>query len=307
MVDNKIISQVVSALLNQNGGNKTVSKLYGTVEVNDGHKFVKLDGSDTLTAIVEGTEVMAGDRVLVAIENHQAVVLSNITSPASARTATNFMDFTEDGLIIGVIAGTDGSPPQSIVIGSLNDGEEGVYLRVGTTVIAKFIGDENGYSKIEFGPFRIQGSQDEYFAFLDSLGLNIYLNYRGPNIFDAATRIQPGYVAINNVLGNYIEMKNGGVNAENGCNTKVSHVSVSSAATISVNHGSTYSGSIQAVVPVGYTPCGIMKRQILGQPYYFTYLELDSTGKISYTIYNATSSDGTGISVHFTIACALTG
>lgn len=307
MVDNKIISQVVSALLNQNGGNKTVSKLYGTVEVNDGHKFVKLDGSDTLTAIVEGTEVMDGDRVLVAIENHQAVVLSNITSPASARTATNFMDFTEDGLIIGEIAGTDGSPPQSIVIGSLNDGEEGVYLRVGTTVIAKFIGDEYGYSKIEFGPFRIQGSQDEYFAFLDSLGLNIYLNYRGYDDFDAATRIQPGYVAINDILGNYIEMTNGGVNAENGCNTKVAHVSVSSAATISVNHGSTYSGSIQAVVPVGYTPCGIMKRQILGQPYYFTYLELDNTGKISYTIYNASSADGTGISVHFTIACVFTG
>ena len=307
MVDNKIISQVVSALLNQNGGNKAVSKLYGTVEVNDGHKFVKLDGSDTLTAIVEGTEVMDGDRVLVAIENHQAVVLSNITSPASARTATNFMDFTEEGLVIGEIAGSEGNPPQSIVIGSLNENEEGVYLRVGTTIIAKFIGDEYGYSKIEFGPFHIADSQDEYFAFLDSLGLNIYLNYRGYDDFDAATRIQPGYVAINDILGNYIEMTNGSINAENGCNTKVAHVSVSSAATISVNHGSTYSGSIQAVVPVGYTPCGIIKRQILGQPYYFTYLELDSTGKISYTIYNASSSDGTGISVHFTIACVMTG
>ena len=145
MLDNKIVNQVVNALLNQNGGRKEPTKLYGTVVVVDDKKYVKLDGSDTLTGIVEGTEVMADDRVLVSIENHQAVVLSNITSPASARTATNFMDFSEEGLVIGQLT-TPGGAPQSMIIGSLGEGEQGIYLRVGENVIAKFIGDEFNYS-----------------------------------------------------------------------------------------------------------------------------------------------------------------
>lgn len=108
-VDNNLIGQVVKALSNQNGGSNNLNKFYGTVATVDGRKCVKLDGSDVYTAVVEGTEVMDGDRVLVGIENHQAVVYANITSPASARTATNFMDFSEDegGLIIGELLDDD--------------------------------------------------------------------------------------------------------------------------------------------------------------------------------------------------------
>lgn len=156
MLDNKIINQVVSALLNQNGGSKTLSRLYGTVEVVDGKKYVKLDGSDSLTAIVEGTEVMAGDRVLVSIENHQAVVVSNITSPASARTATSYMDFRDGGLVIGELL-DDGNDFNVLVKA------DGIYFRNGfgenAIELAKYTGTNiilGSYSEIN-----IQASSDQ--------------------------------------------------------------------------------------------------------------------------------------------------
>lgn len=305
MLDNKIINQVVSALLNQNGGSKTLSKLYGTVEVVDGKKYVKLDGSDSLTAIVEGTEVMAGDRVLVSIENHQAVVISNITSPASARTATNFMDFTEEGLIIGQMTGPDGIP-QSIVIGSLDEGEEGIYLRVGNDVIAKFIGDEYGYSKIEFGPFIPSDSDDEYLAFLDSDGLNIYKNYRGYDDFDECTRISSGFITTTDSLGNYIEMLNGSVHADNGCNAKVIYLTAS-ATGLTVSAGGTTDGGVQFAVPVNYTPIGILAYEAKNHPCYFIKTDLDLDGKLYYKVHNPSSTNWTGVDLSFQISCVWTG
>lgn len=297
---------------------------YGTIvdvtTVNDERiAYVHLDGSepDTRTPVVEGTEVMKDDRVVVTIENHKAVVISNITSPASARTAKNYMDLVEgeteeeSGLKIGYL---DSDINQYNVLIT----PVGMYFRNGDNVLAKYASDgttlydENGEEMALFKESGIKlnlGYSEgvSHTAFLRGGALDLYQNWQGPDDFDAATRLRPGYVAINDILNTYIEMKSGNVNAENGCNANIVYVSVSSASTISVNHGDTYSGSIQAVVPVGYTPCGIVKRQILGQPYYFTYLELDDTGEISYTIYNASSSDGTGISVHFTIACIFTG
>ena len=215
MLDNRIVNKVVSALLNQNGGNSQPTKLYGTVVVSEGNKFVKLDGSDILTAIVEGTEVIDGDRVLVSIENHQAVVLSNITSPASARTATSYMDFREEGLVIGEIESFDGEPPQSIVIGSLGEGEQGVYLRVGDDVIAKFIGNGSGYSKVELGPF------DEYTAILDANGLNVYQNYEGYDNYDSLLRLQSGYIEMLGQEGYGFESHGGGFTADGTYKTRL--------------------------------------------------------------------------------------
>lgn len=156
MLDNKIVNQVVSALLNQNGGNNHPTKLYGTAVVNDGDKYVKLDGSDTLTAIVEGTEVIDGDRVLVSIENHQAVVVSNITSPASARTATSYMDFMDGGLVIGELL-DDGNDFNVLVKA------DGIYFRNGfgdnAVILAKYTGTNIILGS--YGEINIQASSDQ--------------------------------------------------------------------------------------------------------------------------------------------------
>ena len=48
-------------------------------------------------------DVEPGDRVMVQIINHKAVVVGNVTSPASARTANAYIRLMDAGLIIGNI------------------------------------------------------------------------------------------------------------------------------------------------------------------------------------------------------------
>lgn len=76
------------------------SSVYGTTVVENGQKFVRLDGSEILTPMTEGTDAQDGDRVLVNIHNRQATVIGNITCPASARTASSFIKPREDGLLV---------------------------------------------------------------------------------------------------------------------------------------------------------------------------------------------------------------
>ena len=54
--------------------------------IQNGNKYVKLDGSELLTPASFTTNIADGERVTVLIKNHMAVVTGNITSPA-ARTS----------------------------------------------------------------------------------------------------------------------------------------------------------------------------------------------------------------------------
>ena len=76
---------------------------YGTVVTNpDGSMFVRLDGSDgQLTPVLKTMDAENGDRVMVVLKNRQATIIGNSTSPASARTATKFMNLTDEGLVVG--------------------------------------------------------------------------------------------------------------------------------------------------------------------------------------------------------------
>lgn len=65
---------------------------YGTVVKNGDIVYVKIDGTDVLTPVSMAMDAENGDRVIVTIKNHSAVVTGNITSPASARTANRFMN-----------------------------------------------------------------------------------------------------------------------------------------------------------------------------------------------------------------------
>ena len=62
------------------------STAYGTTVIQNGNKYVKLDGSELLTPASFTTNIADGERVTVLIKNHMAVVTGNITSPA-ARTS----------------------------------------------------------------------------------------------------------------------------------------------------------------------------------------------------------------------------
>lgn len=67
---------------------KTETTLYGAITEYAGEKYVKLDGSDTLTPVssmdstVGLTGIKEGDRVMVMIKNHTAVITGNTSSPS---------------------------------------------------------------------------------------------------------------------------------------------------------------------------------------------------------------------------------
>ena len=58
--------------------------LRGTIQGKGETKYVKIDGSESLTPINEVVDAKDGDRVLVTIQNHVATVLGNLTKPPSA-------------------------------------------------------------------------------------------------------------------------------------------------------------------------------------------------------------------------------
>lgn len=98
---NSLVKEFTEVIGNYSPESKTTNnnELYGTVTINNGKKFVKLDGSSdgSLTPISESMECREGDRVSVTIQNHKAIVNGNFSSPASARTATDYLQNTNDG------------------------------------------------------------------------------------------------------------------------------------------------------------------------------------------------------------------
>lgn len=57
--------------------------LYGTIKVNSDKNYVQLDGSDLLTPCSSSVNVKDGERVMVVIGGHEAVVTGNMSSPAA--------------------------------------------------------------------------------------------------------------------------------------------------------------------------------------------------------------------------------
>lgn len=76
-----LISQFVKTTKDTDSTKKE-STLYGTV-TNAEKKEVKLDGSDISTPMSSTVDLALGDRVVVMIKNHNAVVTGNLTSPAA--------------------------------------------------------------------------------------------------------------------------------------------------------------------------------------------------------------------------------
>ena len=70
--------------------------LRGTIVKTSGNKYVKLDGSTTVTPISEVVDVDEGDRVLVSIENHRATIVGNFTYSPSGRKEQEAIDKAEN-------------------------------------------------------------------------------------------------------------------------------------------------------------------------------------------------------------------
>lgn len=80
------------------------STVYGTVRKQNGEYFVQLDGSDIYTPVEMAMDADEGDRVVVMIKNHQAIITGNISSPASARKNTYIKTINDTLLLYGMDA-----------------------------------------------------------------------------------------------------------------------------------------------------------------------------------------------------------
>lgn len=79
-LSNDVISQFAK-LANSNKTEQKETVVYGTIVISDGKKYVRLDGSNMDTPVSSTTSAKNGDRVMVTIKNHEAIVTGNITSP----------------------------------------------------------------------------------------------------------------------------------------------------------------------------------------------------------------------------------
>lgn len=79
---NDLISQFVKATKDTEQ-KKTETTCYGTVKVQNGTTYVQLDGSELLTPAVATASTKDGERVIVTIKNHTAIITGNISSPAA--------------------------------------------------------------------------------------------------------------------------------------------------------------------------------------------------------------------------------
>lgn len=84
-LSSELVSQFAKLASNKPKEEKE-STAYGATVIQNGNKYVKLDGSELLTPASFTTNIANGERVTVFIKNHMAVVTGNITSPA-ARTS----------------------------------------------------------------------------------------------------------------------------------------------------------------------------------------------------------------------------
>lgn len=120
----ELISQFVKVTRNKKEKNER--NVYGTIVEKDGERYVRLDGSNELTPVRDHrnrtVDTSDGDRVLVMIKNHTAIVTGNIKHPAArskdveiinrnweaaSKTATDHILKTENGVTFGDFTSED--------------------------------------------------------------------------------------------------------------------------------------------------------------------------------------------------------
>lgn len=81
-LSNDLISQFVK-ITNDKKEAKKESTVYGTVVVEEGSTYVKIDGSELLTPVSTTANTKNGERVVVMIKDHTAIITGNISSPSA--------------------------------------------------------------------------------------------------------------------------------------------------------------------------------------------------------------------------------
>lgn len=82
-VTSDMISQLAKITNDNAAETKKETTVYGTIVEYNEKKYVRLDGSDLLTPISATANTTDGERVMVTIKNHTAIVTGNMSSPAA--------------------------------------------------------------------------------------------------------------------------------------------------------------------------------------------------------------------------------
>lgn len=81
-LSNDLISQFVKATKDEKQ-KSTEATVYGTVVEQNGDLYVQIDGSDVLTPVASTVKMKSGERVMVQIKDHTAVVTGNLTTQSA--------------------------------------------------------------------------------------------------------------------------------------------------------------------------------------------------------------------------------
>lgn len=80
----ELITEFVKATKDKDDDrSKNETTVYGTTVDRDGKIYVQIDGSELLTPVTATADTIAGERVMVMIKNHTAIITGNISSPAA--------------------------------------------------------------------------------------------------------------------------------------------------------------------------------------------------------------------------------
>lgn len=82
-LSNELASQFAKLLNDGNNKKPKETSMYGTFVESDKKKYVKLDGSELLTPVIQTAAAKDGERVTVTVKNRTAVVTGNLSSPAA--------------------------------------------------------------------------------------------------------------------------------------------------------------------------------------------------------------------------------
>lgn len=71
-------------ITNDNKKDNKETVLYGTTVIQNGSRYVQIDGSNELTPVQSTAVIRSGARVTIMLKDHQAVVTGNLTDPSAS-------------------------------------------------------------------------------------------------------------------------------------------------------------------------------------------------------------------------------
>lgn len=83
----KLTQDLITAfakITNDNKEKNTETILYGTTVIQNGVRYVQIDGSNALTPVQSTAVIRSGARVTIMLKDHQAIVTGNLTDPSAS-------------------------------------------------------------------------------------------------------------------------------------------------------------------------------------------------------------------------------